>query len=121
MKLHTADMRRRPGRVTQELQALKLWRLEYPILHPHADGLSLTIWCSLEASQRPAGAERVARIVGPAIAEWAQSGKYTPVLASYGDRLLHTPYTPYSTEPLSDQYVREASTYSPPAGEVLRS
>jgi UDP-GlcNAc:undecaprenyl-phosphate GlcNAc-1-phosphate transferase len=67
-----------PGRITRELQAVKLWKLEYPIVHgkpQEYDGLCLTIWCALEVPQRPAGAERIAKIIGPAIAEWARDGR----------------------------------------------
>jgi UDP-GlcNAc:undecaprenyl-phosphate GlcNAc-1-phosphate transferase len=77
MKLSdSASQRRMAGRVTQELQSLRLWKLEYPIVHEHVteyDGLCLTIWCSMETSQRPAGAERVAQIIGPAIGEWVRT------------------------------------------------
>lgn len=69
------------GRITQELQTLKLWKLEYPILQRASDqydGLCLTIWSSLANGQRPAGAERVARILAPAIAEWVGGRKRTP-------------------------------------------
>ena len=69
------------GRITQELQALKLWKLEYPILQRASDqydGLCLTIWSAVTNGQRPAGAERVARILAPAIAEWAGGRKRTP-------------------------------------------
>lgn len=77
MKLSDAASRRRAGgRVTQELQALRLWKLEYPIIYENVtdhDGLCLTIWCALETPQRPAGAERIAQILGPAIGEWARA------------------------------------------------
>jgi UDP-GlcNAc:undecaprenyl-phosphate GlcNAc-1-phosphate transferase len=77
MKLSDSDSRRQaPGRITQELQALKLWKLEYPIVQAipaKYDGLCLTIWCALEVSQRPAGAERVAQIIGPAIVKWVST------------------------------------------------
>jgi hypothetical protein len=49
------------------------WKLDYPIRTP-SDGdkhqLVLSIWCSQENSARPYGAERIARIVGPALQEW---------------------------------------------------
>jgi UDP-GlcNAc:undecaprenyl-phosphate GlcNAc-1-phosphate transferase len=60
------------------------WKLDYPIRTP-ADGdkhqLVLSIWCSQENSARPYGAERIARIVGPALQEWfvAREG---PVVAN---------------------------------------
>jgi hypothetical protein len=77
MKLSdSASRRRMAGRVTQELQSLRLWKLEYPIVHENAtdyDGLCLTIWCAMEISQRPAGAERIAQIIGPAIGDWVRA------------------------------------------------
>jgi UDP-GlcNAc:undecaprenyl-phosphate GlcNAc-1-phosphate transferase len=77
MKLSDSTSRRRAaGRVVQELQALRLWKLEYPIVHENAtdyDGLVLTIWCTLEVSHRPAGAERIAQIIGPAISDWVRA------------------------------------------------
>jgi len=77
MKLSDAASRHRAGgRATQELESLKLWKLEYPIIHENAtdyDGVCLTIWCSLQASQRPAGAERIAQIIGPAIGDWVRA------------------------------------------------
>lgn len=77
MKLSdSASRRRMSGRITQELQSLGLWRLEYPIVHENPaeyDGLCLTIWCPIEISQRPAGAERIAQIIGPAIGDWVRT------------------------------------------------
>ena len=52
-----------------------MWKLEYPIVPEDGadhDGLCLTIWCTIEASQRPAGAERIAQIVAPAISHWVK-------------------------------------------------
>ena len=77
MKLADSATRRRgQGRISQELQALKLWKLEYPIVHQDTtdhDGLCLTIWCALDTDQKSAGAERIAQIIGPAIADWARA------------------------------------------------
>ncbi|HJQ10167.1 MAG TPA: MraY family glycosyltransferase [Gemmatimonadaceae bacterium] len=92
MKLTDAASRRRaPGRISQELQALKLWKLEYPIIHEDStdhDGLSLTIWCALEAARRPAGAERIAQIIGPAIADWARANGVSGRRGPGGDDLV---------------------------------
>jgi UDP-GlcNAc:undecaprenyl-phosphate GlcNAc-1-phosphate transferase len=77
------------GRITQELQTLKLWKLEYPILQRASDkydGLCLTIWSAISNGQRPAGAERVARILAPAIAEWVGGRKRTPEELEMADR-----------------------------------
>jgi hypothetical protein len=94
MKLSDPLSRKRaPGRVTQELQALKLWKLEYPILQrasDHYDGLCLTIWSAIRHSQRPAGAERVARILAPAIAEWVGGRKRSEEEIRLKDR-AHVP------------------------------
>lgn len=49
------------------------WRLDYPIRVGDVDGAGfyvLSIWCSLETGARPYGAERIARILGPALREW---------------------------------------------------
>jgi UDP-GlcNAc:undecaprenyl-phosphate GlcNAc-1-phosphate transferase len=53
------------------------WRLDYPIrLTPEGAGdvdatpYVLSIWCSQENHARPYGAERIARILGPAIQRW---------------------------------------------------
>ena len=58
----------------------RVWKLEYPILDVETDSagpvdggtlvLTLSIWCPLRSAVRPAGAERVARILAPAIAAW---------------------------------------------------
>jgi UDP-GlcNAc:undecaprenyl-phosphate/decaprenyl-phosphate GlcNAc-1-phosphate transferase len=49
------------------------WKLEYPITkadsalnHP----IMLSIWCAVSSNGTPSGAERVARIFAPAIADW---------------------------------------------------
>jgi len=56
-----------------------------PIVHENAaeyDGLCLTIWCTLENSQRPAGAERIAQIIGPLLGlgagEWRSKAALPP-------------------------------------------
>ena len=49
------------------------WKLDYPIrVTSEAGAVSrvLSIWCSSEHSSRPYGAERIARVVGPAIQNW---------------------------------------------------
>jgi UDP-GlcNAc:undecaprenyl-phosphate GlcNAc-1-phosphate transferase len=50
------------------------WKLDYPI-RLGVDDTSvpvyvLSIWCTLEVHTRPYGAERVARILGPALRKW---------------------------------------------------
>jgi hypothetical protein len=58
------------------LSANWAWRLDYPIrIMRDNDSTSyvLSIWCSPEQSTRPYGAERVARILGPALQRWFES------------------------------------------------
>jgi len=55
------------------LSANWAWKLDYPI-RMAGDGRTihyvLSIWCSPEQSARPYGAERVARVLGPALQRW---------------------------------------------------
>lgn len=49
------------------------WRLDYPVRlskEEKAPAYVLSIWCSAEVSTRPYGAERIARILGPALHRW---------------------------------------------------
>jgi hypothetical protein len=64
------------------------WKLDYPI-RISGDGRSvsyvLSIWCSPEQSTRPYGAERVARVLGPALQKWfEQRAEYGRVAARVG-------------------------------------
>jgi UDP-GlcNAc:undecaprenyl-phosphate/decaprenyl-phosphate GlcNAc-1-phosphate transferase len=52
------------------------WKLDYPIRISSDGKMSfyvLSIWCSPEQSARPYGAERVARVLGPALQHWCES------------------------------------------------
>ncbi|MEP6506733.1 MAG: MraY family glycosyltransferase [Gemmatimonadales bacterium] len=52
------------------------WKLDYPIRisgKREVPAYVLSIWCSPELSARPYGAERLARIVGPALEAWFDS------------------------------------------------
>jgi UDP-GlcNAc:undecaprenyl-phosphate GlcNAc-1-phosphate transferase len=63
-----------PAERTEELAGANwAWRLDYPIrVAGDVESVSyvLSIWCSPELSSRPYGAERLAKIVGPALEEW---------------------------------------------------
>ncbi|MEO8192494.1 MAG: MraY family glycosyltransferase [Gemmatimonadales bacterium] len=53
------------------------WKLDYPVRLFHEEGTAsyvLSIWCSPETSMRPYGAERVAKILGPALQQWFETG-----------------------------------------------
>ncbi len=55
------------------LSANWAWKLDYPIrAGSEGPGVRyvLSIWCSPEQSARPYGAERVARVIGPALQRW---------------------------------------------------
>jgi UDP-GlcNAc:undecaprenyl-phosphate/decaprenyl-phosphate GlcNAc-1-phosphate transferase len=107
VSLSDAESRKRaPGRHTQELQALRLWKLEYPIVangsHDH-NGLCLTIWCSLSVTQRPAGAERVAQILGPAITAWAVQSEMKDRPLRIGPVALEVPGNQRADATVSEQ------------------
>jgi UDP-GlcNAc:undecaprenyl-phosphate GlcNAc-1-phosphate transferase len=52
------------------------WKLEYPIrnlTNAIDSSYTLIIWCGQEIDHRPYGAERIARILGPALGHWLES------------------------------------------------
>lgn len=64
------------------LSANWAWKLDYPIRLSGdriSRGYVLSIWCSPEQSARPYGAERIARIVGPALHNWFETGPHTAI------------------------------------------
>ena len=73
-----ASTRHLPPHIAGELHTAKFCKLEYPIAQPVAKPnyfVTLNIWCTTEALRRPVGAERVARILGPAISGWLEMGR----------------------------------------------
>jgi UDP-GlcNAc:undecaprenyl-phosphate GlcNAc-1-phosphate transferase len=87
--------------------AQELWHLDYPIPlpavvagRPSHDPMELTIWCRTDGTDRPAGAERIARILAPAIGAWIVSLSAEPPR-----RLpIHTPTLPPSTASTGRRY-----------------
>jgi UDP-GlcNAc:undecaprenyl-phosphate GlcNAc-1-phosphate transferase len=68
------------------------WKLDYPIrTSDEARTVSyvLSIWCSPEQSTRPYGAERVARVLGPALQRWFEN--HGEGLAGKPARVRQTP------------------------------
>src|SRR5213079_2989382 len=66
-----------PPHIAGELNTARFCKLEYPIAARSAkpnDFATLNIWCTTELL-RPVGAERVARIIGPAISGWLDVGR----------------------------------------------
>jgi len=64
-----------PPHIAGELHTARFCKLEYPIAQRVAkpnDFVTLNIWCTTETLKRPVGAERVARIIGPAISSWLE-------------------------------------------------
>ena len=64
-----------PPHIAGELHTARFCKLEYPIAQGVAkpnDFVTLNIGCTTETLRRPVGAERVARIIGPAIASWLE-------------------------------------------------
>jgi len=63
------------GTQDRMLSANWAWKLDYPIRIEADDRMAfyvLSIWCSPEQSSRPYGAERVARVLGPALHHWCE-------------------------------------------------
>ncbi|MFL5616082.1 MAG: glycosyltransferase family 4 protein [Gemmatimonadaceae bacterium] len=75
-----------PPHIAGELHTARFCKLEYPIAQRMAkpnDFVTLNIWCTTETLKRPVGAERVARIIGPAISSWLEVGRLpVPATAS---------------------------------------
>jgi UDP-GlcNAc:undecaprenyl-phosphate GlcNAc-1-phosphate transferase len=75
---HGALARHLPPHIAGELHTARFCKLEYPIAPRVAkptDFVTLNIWCTTETLRRPVGAERVARIIGPAISGWLEVGR----------------------------------------------
>ena len=81
---HGALARHLPPHIAGELHTARFCKLEYPIAPRVAkpnNFVTLNIWCTTEILRRPVGAERVARIIGPAISGWLEVGRL-PVSAT---------------------------------------
>jgi UDP-GlcNAc:undecaprenyl-phosphate GlcNAc-1-phosphate transferase len=67
------------------------WKLDYPIRVTTDDrsvAHVLSIWCSSDQNMRPYGAERVARIVGPALQSWFERKLVEPAPSAVPRRTL---------------------------------
>jgi len=81
-----------PPHIAGELHTARFCKLEYPIAQQRVakpnDFVTLNIWCTTETLKRPVGAERVARIIGPAISSWLEVSRLplpttaTPAIAT---------------------------------------
>src|SRR5205085_3875860 len=74
---HGALARHLPEHIAGELHTARFCKFEYPIAQSATrpnDFVTLNIWCTTEV-HRPVGAERVARIIGPAISGWLEVGR----------------------------------------------
>ena len=80
-----------PPHIAGELHTARFCKLEYPIAQRAAkpnEFVTLNIWCTTETLKRPVGAERVARIIGPAISSWLEVSRLplpttsTPIVAA---------------------------------------
>lgn len=62
-----------PDHIIPEFASQQLWKLDYPVPVTSAadsEGWFLTVWGRSRVTARPAGAERVAQILAPAIGAW---------------------------------------------------
>ncbi|HKO18492.1 MAG TPA: MraY family glycosyltransferase [Acidobacteriaceae bacterium] len=76
-----ASPRHLPEHIAGELHSAHFCKLEYPILQHGSrpnDLVVLNIWCTTGALPHPVGAERVARIIAPAVAVWMGKGAFVP-------------------------------------------
>lgn len=85
------------GQMVERFQSeVWAWKLDYPV-RIEREGRTvayvLSIWCSPEQSTRPYGAERVARILGPALQYWFEVHHGVPG-AKGKPMSLHTTGTP---------------------------
>lgn len=86
-----------------QMHTARTWKVEYPVgrqdsmlMHP----IVLSIWCAIPSHDRPAGAERVAQILAPAVADWfAMHWEKTDVQRMLADRFpaLNTPSRGFAT------------------------
>jgi UDP-GlcNAc:undecaprenyl-phosphate/decaprenyl-phosphate GlcNAc-1-phosphate transferase len=90
MELEGGDLARRVVPAPVRLHASTTWKLEYPLLRagpPAMRSLHLAIWSSTAADDTSLSADRVARILAPAVAEWFdEHGSRPDVLAVLGRR-----------------------------------
>jgi hypothetical protein len=92
----------------------RTWKLEYPIgrVESILPPIILAIWCAVEGNSSPAGAERVAQILAPAVAEWfALHWKHEEVQHMLAERFPGV-YTPVHAFPAitGDFSLREPKT-----------
>jgi UDP-GlcNAc:undecaprenyl-phosphate GlcNAc-1-phosphate transferase len=82
-----------PGNIVADMQAAHLWSFDYPISGRSGvtDPLFLSVWCPVNGALRPAGAERVAQILAPAVDRWVRGHPELVSPASFGDsrEVLH--------------------------------
>jgi UDP-GlcNAc:undecaprenyl-phosphate GlcNAc-1-phosphate transferase len=82
-----------PASIMADMQAARLWSFDYPITgrSGFTDPLFLSVWCAVDGALRPAGAERVAQILAPAIDRWVREHPEQVSPTSFGDsrEVLH--------------------------------
>ena len=130
---HGALARHLPSHIAGELHTARFCKLEYPVAQRSArpnDFVTLNIWCTTEAMRRPVGAERVARIIGPAISGWLEVGglpTQTPASAAVASTATTSASSsslalplPSSLAPASERDRPRRSARSPHAGDGER-
>jgi UDP-GlcNAc:undecaprenyl-phosphate GlcNAc-1-phosphate transferase len=82
-----------PANIMADMHAAQLWAFDYPIVgrQGFTDPLYLSVWCAVDGALRPAGAERIAQILAPAIGRWVRTHPGQVSSASFGDarELMH--------------------------------
>jgi UDP-GlcNAc:undecaprenyl-phosphate GlcNAc-1-phosphate transferase len=76
-----------PVNIMADMQAAHLWSFDYPVTgrQGFTDPLFLSVWCAVDGALRPAGAERIAQILAPAIERWVRMHPAQVNTSSFGD------------------------------------
>ena len=119
---HGSLARHLPPHIAGELHAARFCKLEYPIAQRVAkpnDFVTLNIWCTTESVRRPVGAERVARIIGPAISGWLEVGRL-PVPTPASTTVVASAAATATVAPATSTAVLPASAPQPERERVRR-
>ena len=100
------------------------WKLEYPITKadsPLSHPIILSVWCAVSSNGTPSGAERVARIFAPAIADWfAVHGEQSDVQRMLAERFPGVSTPPHGIPVITDFTLRDQRPRRRPSGGSSR-
>jgi UDP-GlcNAc:undecaprenyl-phosphate GlcNAc-1-phosphate transferase len=100
------------------------WKLEYPISGTDsrlAGPIMLSVWCAVSSNGTTSGAERVARIFAPAIADWfAVHGKEDEVQRMLVEKFPGVSTPPHGFPSISGDFLLHLTSQGRPSGESQR-